>query len=145
VSACVRNSLGEAVVEGTGDHCCEYMTGGTIVVLGKVGRNVGAGMTGGIGYFLDEDDTFLEKVNGEIVTVQRIQSSAGEQQVKRLIEDHLEKTGSEKAAEVLQDWVKFKALFWQMVPPSEKNTPEGSAADLNESNVPETTTQPASN
>jgi glutamate synthase (ferredoxin) len=60
----VRNSLGETVVEGTGDHCCEYMTGGCVVVLGKVGRNVGAGMTGGIGYFLDEDGTFASKVGG---------------------------------------------------------------------------------
>jgi glutamate synthase (ferredoxin) len=61
----VRNSLGETVVEGTGDHCCEYMTGGCVVVLGKVGRNVGAGMTGGIGYFLDEDGTFASKVKSK--------------------------------------------------------------------------------
>ncbi|MEL6556519.1 MAG: glutamate synthase subunit alpha, partial [Cyanobacteria bacterium J06621_11] len=66
----VRNSLGKAVIEGAGDHCCEYMTGGLIVVLGEVGRNVGAGMTGGLGYFLDENNTFPEKVNPEIVKIQ---------------------------------------------------------------------------
>ena len=58
----VRNSMAEAVVEGTGDHCCEYMTGGTVVSLGKVGRNVAAGMTGGLGYFYDEEDDFPNKV-----------------------------------------------------------------------------------
>jgi glutamate synthase (ferredoxin) len=59
----VRNSMAETVVEGTGDHCCEYMTGGCVVSLGKVGRNVAAGMTGGLGYFLDEDGTFDSKVS----------------------------------------------------------------------------------
>ncbi len=63
----VRNSMGKAVIEGAGDHCCEYMTGGLIIVLGEVGRNVGAGMTGGLGYFLDENNTFAPKVNPEIV------------------------------------------------------------------------------
>jgi hypothetical protein len=58
----VRNSMAEAVVEGTGDHCCEYMTGGTVVSLGPVGRNVAAGMTGGLGYFLDESGDFCDKV-----------------------------------------------------------------------------------
>uniref|UniRef100_A0A1S4A4N6 Ferredoxin-dependent glutamate synthase, chloroplastic-like n=1 Tax=Nicotiana tabacum TaxID=4097 RepID=A0A1S4A4N6_TOBAC len=68
----VRNSLAQAVVEGTGDHCCEYMTGGCVVVLGKVGRNVAAGMTGGLTYILDEDDTLISKVNKEIVKIQRV-------------------------------------------------------------------------
>ena len=72
----MRNSNAETVVEGTGDHCCEYMTGGCVVVLGKVGRNVGAGMTGGLGYFLDEDESFASKVNGEIVIAQRVESQA---------------------------------------------------------------------
>merc|ERR1712070_520465 len=72
---CVRNSGAYAVCEGVGDHCCEYMTGGVVVVLGSVGRNVGAGMTGGIGYFYDEDDNFPGKVNGEIVKVQRISTA----------------------------------------------------------------------
>ncbi|MBO8831390.1 hypothetical protein INO48_14005, partial [Staphylococcus aureus] len=81
----------EAVVEGTGDHCCEYMTGGCVVVLGKVGRNVAAGMTGGLAYLLDEDDTLLPKINREIVKIQRVTAPAGELQLKSLIEAHVEK------------------------------------------------------
>eukprot|EP00850_Spirogloea_muscicola_P015685 SM000122S25792 [mRNA] locus=s122:403536:415500:+ [translate_table: standard] len=122
----VRNSLAEAVVEGAGDHCCEYMTGGCVVALGKVGRNVGAGMTGGISYFLDEDDTFLSKVNKEIVTMQRVCTLAGETQLRRLIQSHVDKTGSSKGKKVLAEWEHFLPLFWQLVPPSEANTPEAS-------------------
>jgi glutamate synthase (ferredoxin) len=120
----VRNSLGEAVVEGTGDHCCEYMTGGCVVALGKVGRNVGAGMTGGLGYFLDEDGSFQSKVNGEIVIMQRVITPAGEAQLKGLITAHAEKTGSPKAKAILADWANYLPKFWQLVPPSEANTPE---------------------
>merc|ERR1712113_66529 len=111
---------GKSVI--VGNTCMYGATGGCIVSLGKVGRNVAAGMTGGIGYFLDEEDSFLERVNGEIVKVQRIKTAAGEQQVKMLIEAHYEKTKSPKACEVLADWEKFKNLFWQIVPPSEQGT-----------------------
>ena len=128
----VRNSLAETVVEGTGDHCCEYMTGGCVVVLGKVGRNVGAGMTGGLGYFLDEDETFPTKVNGEIVTMQRVESQAGEAQLKALIEAHVAKTGSPKGAKILENWAEYLPKFWQLVPPSEANTPEASDAVVEE-------------
>jgi glutamate synthase (ferredoxin) len=118
---CVRNSGAFAVAEGAGDHCCEYMTGGVVVMLGTVGRNVGAGMTGGIGYFYDnsEDDEFLEKVNGEIVSVQRVVTPAGEAQMKLMIERHFELTGSERAEEILNDWDTEKQKFWQVFPPSE--------------------------
>ena len=118
----VRNSAANAVVEGTGDHCCEYMTGGVVVVLGSVGRNVGAGMTGGLAYFYDEEGTFQANVNPEIVTVQRVISSAGETQLRSLIEAHGEKTGSAKATAILADWSNALLKFWQVVPPSEKNT-----------------------
>merc|ERR1719313_2418424 len=104
---CVRNSGAYAVVEGTGDHCCEYMTGGVTVVLGQCGRNVGAGMTGGLGYFYDEDGSFPSKLN-------------------RLISDHHEKTGSPKAKMLLDNWETELQKFWQIVPPSESNTPEAS-------------------
>ncbi|KAL0648757.1 hypothetical protein Bca4012_047048 [Brassica carinata] len=124
----VRNSLAEAVVEGTGDHCCEYMTGGCVVVLGKVGRNVAAGMTGGLAYLLDEDDTLLPKINREIVKIQRVTAPAGELQLKSLIEAHVEKTGSSKGETILKEWEKYLPLFWQLVPPSEEDTPEASAA-----------------
>ncbi|CAN8284734.1 unnamed protein product [Cochlearia groenlandica] len=123
----VRNSLAQAVVEGTGDHCCEYMTGGCVVVLGKVGRNVAAGMTGGLAYILDEEDTLLPKMNKEIVKIQRVTSPVGETQLKSLIQSHVEKTGSSKGATILEEWDKYLPLFWQLVPPSEEDTPEANS------------------
>ncbi|XP_024003953.1 ferredoxin-dependent glutamate synthase 2, chloroplastic isoform X3 [Eutrema salsugineum] len=123
----VRNSLAQAVVEGTGDHCCEYMTGGCVVVLGKVGRNVAAGMTGGLAYILDEDNTLLPKVNKEIVKIQRVISPVGQTQLKSLIQAHVEKTGSSKGATILEEWDKYLAMFWQLVPPSEEDTPEANS------------------
>jgi len=124
----VRNSKGQAVIEGAGDHCCEYMTGGTVVVLGKVGRNVGAGMTGGLAYFLDEDGSFPTKVNPEIVQIQRVITPVGEAQLKSLIESHARRTGSPKAKAILADWSSYRGRFWQVVPPSEANTPEADPA-----------------
>ncbi|OMO54058.1 hypothetical protein COLO4_36597 [Corchorus olitorius] len=123
----VRNSLAQAVVEGTGDHCCEYMTGGCVVILGKVGRNVAAGMTGGLAYILDEDDTLIPKVNKEIVKIQRVTAPVGQMQLKSLIEAHVEKTGSTKGSSILKEWDKYLPLFWQLVPPSEEDTPEACA------------------
>lgn len=120
----VRNSKGQAVIEGAGDHCCEYMTGGVIVVLGHVGRNVGAGMTGGLAYFLDEEGSFKDKVNREIVQIQRVMTPAGEQQLKELIQAHAERTGSPKAKTILAHWSDYLPQFWQVVPPSEADTPE---------------------
>ncbi len=120
----VRNSKGIAVLEGAGDHCCEYMTGGVVVVLGGVGRNVGAGMTGGLGYFLDESGDFQTRVNPEIVQVQRVLTKAGEQQLKSLIEAHADRTGSEKAQRILSDWQTYLPKFWQVVPPSEAESVE---------------------
>ncbi|HEY9606035.1 MAG TPA: glutamate synthase-related protein, partial [Allocoleopsis sp.] len=120
----VRNSRAQAVIEGAGDHCCEYMTGGVVVVLGHVGRNVGAGMTGGIAYFLDEDGSFNSKVNSEIVEIQRVISPVGEQQLKALIQAHAQYTGSPKARMILESWSDYLPKFWQVVPPSEADTPE---------------------
>jgi glutamate synthase (ferredoxin) len=125
----VRNSRAQAVIEGAGDHCCEYMTGGVIVVLGTVGRNVGAGMTGGLAYFLDEDDSFSAKVNREIVKTQRVVTEAGESQLKALIANHAEKTGSPKAKAILADWTNYLSKFWQVVPPSEADSPEAKASE----------------
>lgn len=259
----VRNSRAETVVEGAGDHCCEYMTGGVVVSLGTVGRNVGAGMTGGLAYFFDEADDFPEKVRGpacrarplgvgwccgraglachplllagfcamranwlrlvafcyvwgwgllglehalrmtlastclgslsiframacmhlppmlarmpcspailwegfgpshsaqpvehgrgrpanahfgpsssdepgwhgwlqvnaEIVSIQRISTAAGEAQLRELLQAHSDKTGSVRAGEMLEDWQGTLERFWQMVPPSEANTPQAS-------------------
>ncbi|MGF1458769.1 MAG: glutamate synthase-related protein [Leptolyngbyaceae cyanobacterium] len=119
----VRNSKGQAVIEGAGDHCCEYMTGGVVVVLGPVGRNVGAGMTGGLAYFLDEAGSFPTLVNPEIVKVQRVITEAGAAQLKMLIRAHADQTGSPKAAKILADWDAYLPQFWQVVPPSEADTP----------------------
>jgi glutamate synthase (ferredoxin) len=120
----VRNSKGTAVIEGAGDHCCEYMTGGVVVVLGKVGRNVAAGMTGGLAYFLDEDGMFPELVNREIVKLQRVITEAGEKQLHELITAHAERTNSQKAKCILENWQEFLPKFWQLVPPSEADSPE---------------------
>ncbi|NEQ95496.1 MAG: glutamate synthase subunit alpha, partial [Cyanothece sp. SIO2G6] len=120
----VRNSKGQAVIEGAGDHCCEYMTGGVIVVLGSVGRNIGAGMTGGLAYILDTDSHFSEKVNSEIVSVQRVTSVAGAAQLKALIQAHADRTQSVKALDILANWDAYLPQFWQVVPPSEADTPE---------------------
>jgi glutamate synthase (ferredoxin) len=130
----VRNSMGKAVIEGAGDHCCEYMTGGLVVVLGEVGRNIGAGMTGGLGYFLDENidesNSFPHKVNLEIVKVQRVESEAGAKQLQEMIEQHVAKTGSAKGQAILKDWDRYLGQFWQVVPPSEADSPEAGAAEF---------------
>ena len=120
----VRNSKGQAVIEGAGDHCCEYMTGGVVVVLGRTGRNVGAGMTGGLAYFLDENGSFPTKVNPEIVQIQRVITQAGEQQLYDLIQAHADSTGSPKAADILKHWSQYLPKFWQVVPPSEADRVE---------------------
>jgi glutamate synthase (ferredoxin) len=120
----VRNSGAKAVVEGTGDHCCEYMTGGVVVVLGTTGRNVGAGMTGGIAYFLDIDGKFKERLSQEVLKVQNVVTAAGESQLKELIQSSYENTGSSRAKEILDNWSTYLLKFWQVVPPSEQNSPE---------------------
>nr|YP_009398630.1 glutamate synthase [Kuetzingia canaliculata]ARW67816.1 glutamate synthase [Kuetzingia canaliculata] len=118
----VRNSAAKAVIEGVGDHACEYMTGGLIVVVGSFGRNIGAGMTGGLAYFLDEDNTLMSKVNLEIVKVQRIITKEAEEQLSELIELYQIKTNSAKAKDILDNWNQYLSNFWQIVPPSEQNT-----------------------
>lgn len=124
----VRNSCAQAVVEGVGDHPCEYMTGGIVVVLGPSGRNVAAGMTGGIAYFLDEAKDFLSKVNLEIVQVQKVVTQEGEQQLRDLISLYADKTNSLKANKILKSWDDFLPTFWQLVPPSEN---ENSITNIN--------------
>jgi glutamate synthase (ferredoxin) len=128
----VRNSKATAVIEGAGDHCCEYMTGGVVVVLGKVGRNVGAGMTGGLAYFLDEDGEFPELVNQEIVKIQRVIATAGEKQLQELIRAFAERTHSPKAKRILQNWQEFLPKFWQLVPPSEVDSLEANPQAVEE-------------
>nr|QCI05592.1 glutamate synthase [Cryptopleura ramosa] len=118
----VRNSAANAVIEGVGDHACEYMTGGLIVVLGAAGRNIGAGMTGGLAYFLDQDNNLLSKMNLEIVKAQKVLTKEAEEQLKNMIELYEIKTKSIKAKKILDNWSYYLSYFWQVVPPSEDNT-----------------------
>ncbi|CAK6697398.1 Ferredoxin-dependent glutamate synthase 2 [Cyanobium usitatum str. Tous] len=116
----VRNSGAKTVVEGAGDHCCEYMTGGVVVVLGSTGRNVAAGMTGGVAFILDESGGLAERVNPEIVAICELTTPEQDALLKPLLEAHLQATGSAKAAEILADWDGWRGRFKLLVPPSEK-------------------------
>ncbi len=112
----VRNSGAKVVVEGCGANGCEYMTGGTAVILGPVGSNFGAGMTGGMAYILDTDDNFERRANPESIVWQRLNSAHWEAELKALITDHAEATASLWAAEILTDWDMWKDRFWQVCP-----------------------------
>ncbi|QNI86902.1 ferredoxin-dependent glutamate synthase [Synechococcus sp. ROS8604] len=116
----VRNSGARTVVEGAGDHCCEFMTGGMVVVLGSTGRNIGAGMTGGVAFLLDQEGRIAPRVNPEIVEVCAITTDEQESLLKGLLEQHVALTGSEKAAALLADWSVAKSRFKLLVPPSER-------------------------
>ncbi len=109
---CVRNSGATAVVEGTGDHALEYMTGGLVAVLGQTGRNIAAGMSGGIGYFLDIDS---QRLNSDMVDALE-PSDADLELLAKLITRHGEETGSEVAADLLQDWDQAKTRFTKVLP-----------------------------
>jgi len=111
----VRNSGAEAVVEGCGDHACEYMTGGRVVILGPVGRNVAAGMSGGIAYVLDNDGSLRGKVNPEMVDLGELDDD-GEATVQRLLARHVEMTESPVAQRVLASWRGYRGLFLQVLP-----------------------------
>jgi glutamate synthase domain-containing protein 2/glutamate synthase domain-containing protein 1/glutamate synthase domain-containing protein 3 len=114
---CVRNSGATAVIEGVGDHGCEYMTGGTIVILGETGRNFGAGMTGGVGYVLDENQQFEKKINPQLIKLERITEKVDEDTLIGLIQKHAELTGSHRSEKILADWDAFLPLFWKVVTP----------------------------
>lgn len=113
---CVRNSGASAVAEAVGDHGCEYMTGGRVVVLGSTGRNFAAGMSGGIAYVLDEKDLFDKKCNKEMVELQKLEDKGEIDQVREMIEKHLEYTGSKLADRVLQHWDEMLPLFIKVMP-----------------------------
>ncbi|MDZ4836501.1 MAG: glutamate synthase-related protein [Candidatus Melainabacteria bacterium] len=125
----VRNSGAQAVVEGVGDHGCEYMTGGTVVVLGTTGRNFGAGMSGGIAYILDEDNTFVERVNRDCDKELYRLSQQNECKLMALIEDHFRLTSSPKARRILDHWDQYRDKFIQVVPPAERERACGGSKD----------------
>jgi glutamate synthase (NADPH/NADH) large chain len=112
----VRNSGVTAVVEGVGDHGCEYMTGGVVAVLGETGRNFAAGMSGGIAYVYDPNDEFEERVNGEMVGVAKTLDYGDRALLRRLVENHHEYTDSERAAAVLDDWTAALDDFVRVLP-----------------------------
>jgi len=112
----VRNSGAQSVIEGCGSNGCEYMTGGVAVILGPIGDNFGAGMTGGMAYILDEDDEVKTRTNTETLTIQTVQTAHWEAQLKGLIEQHIRETGSPKATEVLRRWGEYLPKFKQLCP-----------------------------
>ena len=128
----VRLSGATAVVEGTGDHGCEYMTGGTVAVLGKTGRNFAAGMSGGIAYVYDEDGQFAKRCNTAMVSMEKVLTTAeqeasmdrglwhrgqsDEAQLKKLLEEHNRWTGSKRARDLLDNWEASRAKFVKVFP-----------------------------
>jgi glutamate synthase (NADPH/NADH) large chain len=112
----VRNSGADAVVEGCGSNGCEYMTGGTVLILGNVGDNFGAGFTGGMVFVYDPDALFEKRVNPDTLTWQRIDSAHWEQVARDLLKAHVETTSSRYATMLLHDWNRTMPLLWQVVP-----------------------------
>ena len=113
---CVRNSGAMAVVEGVGDHGCEYMTGGRVVILGGTGKNFAAGMSGGIAYVLDEKRDFYTRVNKELVSLEPVTSKYDVQELKEMIAEHVEATGSEMGKKVLDNFVDYLPKFKKVLP-----------------------------
>jgi len=117
---CVRNSGGTAVVEGIGDHGCEYMTGGTVVVLGETGRNFGAGMSGGIAYIYDADETLKMRYNPDMIGIERVTNPEDAATLRGLLEEHVRETGSPHAGNILATWENALGYFYKAVPHPEK-------------------------
>ncbi len=115
----VRNSGAHAVVEGAGDHCCEYMTGGVVTVLGPTGVNFGAGMTGGFAYVLDEENTFVDRYNHELVDITRVnteQLEAHRNHLRGVIKEFASETQSPWAVQILDNFDQYISKFWLVKP-----------------------------
>jgi glutamate synthase (ferredoxin) len=124
----VRNSGAVAVVEGIGDHGCEYMTGGRVLVIGRTGRNFGAGMSGGVAWVLDDDGAFASRCNLELVALERLADVPAEAaQTRHLLERHLAFTGSERAARLLADWESVVGCFVRVIPDDYRRVLEAQA------------------
>ena len=113
---CVRNSGATAVVEGTGDHGCEYMTGGRVVVLGRTGKNFAAGMSGGVAYVLDEDTTLYKRVNKQLVSLEPVTNKYDVLELKQMITDHVAFTNSKKGKKVLDNFGEYLPKFKKIMP-----------------------------
>ena len=113
---CVRNSGARAVVEGVGDHGCEYMTGGCAVILGPTGKNFAAGMSGGVAYVLDERHELYLKLNKELVTMSAVTEEYDAQELRTMVERHFAETGSPRAKTILENWAETLPLFKKILP-----------------------------
>lgn len=113
---CVRNSGAYAVVEGVGDHGCEYMTGGRVVVLGPTGKNFAAGMSGGIAYVLDEDNTLYRNLNKEMISIEKVVNKYDKEELKMLIQKHVDATESEKGKRILDSFQDYIPRFKKIIP-----------------------------
>lgn len=125
----IRNSGATAVVEGVGDHCCEYMTGGTVAVIGDTGRNFAAGMTGGVAYVLDEDNEFKGKCNTGTAEVEDALSEDDKANLYELIKEHYECTKSAKASNILEKWNEYSSKFKRVISPSYRSFLEKQRCD----------------
>ncbi len=121
---CVRNSGAAAVVEGVGEHGCEYMTGGTVVILGSTGKNFAAGMSGGVAYVLDENHQLYTKLNKELVECGEVTALRDIEQLRSLISEHVSATGSEKGAEILNNFEEYLPKFKKIIPHDYKTITE---------------------
>ncbi len=113
---CVRNSGATAVVEGVGDHGCEYMTGGKVAVIGVVGKNFAAGMSGGVAYILDEHNELYKKVNKSLVATEEVSNKYDVLELKSMIEEHVKHTGSQKGREILEHFEEYLPKFKKIIP-----------------------------
>ena len=129
---CVRNSGAFAVVEGVGEHGCEYMTGGKVVVLGSTGKNFAAGMSGGVAYVLDEHHHLYKRLNKELVECGELSDSRDIEELKSLIEEHVAATGSEKGKRILEDFPAYLPKFKKVIPHDYRMITE--AIEANENN-----------
>ena len=112
----VRNSGAVAVVEGVGDHGCEYMTGGCVAVLGRTGRNFAAGMSGGVAYVLDENHDLYLRVNKQLVDIEELCSDHDRETLRAMIEEHVRQTGSEKGRRILENFDASADKFKKIIP-----------------------------
>jgi glutamate synthase (NADPH/NADH) large chain len=139
---CVRNSGAKAVVEGVGDHCCEYMTGGRTVVLGKTGRNFAAGMSGGIAYVLDIDGNFDYFCNKGMVELSQISDRDDEVELQTMISNHYSYTGSSLAEKILVNWDEYLLKFVKVIPLEYKKILEEMKLEQTKSKIAKTEDEP---
>ena len=132
----VRNSGSTAVVEGVGDHGCEYMTGGVVVVLGRTGKNFGAGMSGGLAFVYDERNTLPDRHNPQMIGLERLDHADEITSLRKLVAAHAAATGSPHAQKLLDGWDTAITKFWKVVPhPPTPETPKN-VFSFDQSKVP---------